>query len=168
MIDVSDYIIEAFNSKWGTGLYIKTEDDEGNPTLVVNLLGIEEFELDLKSAEQAIIEEGVDPDDYVVSVIDTVKFASDGDDDDIEATFKEIAKAMELIFEALISLDISHTVGDCVEDEDEKMCIGLWINVGIHPVPFYFKESWESLVRDNKDSEDYVKYIIVKHTGKLP
>jgi predicted RNase H-like HicB family nuclease len=164
MIDVSDYIIEAFNNKWGSGMYIKTEDEDGNPTLLVNIIGIEEFELDLMSAEQAIIDEGVDPDDYVVSVIETVHLAGD----DIEATFKEIAKAMELIFEALISLDIEHTVGDCVEDEDEKMCIGLWINIGIYPVPFYFKESWENLVRDNKDSEDYVKYIIVKHTGKLP
>ena len=48
MIDVSDYIIEAFNSKWGTGMYIKSEDEEGNPTLIVNLIGVEEFELDLK------------------------------------------------------------------------------------------------------------------------
>ena len=108
MIDVSDYIIEAFNNKWGSGMYIKTEDEDGNPTLLVNIIGIEEFELDLMSAEQAIIDEGVDPDDYVVSVIETVHLAGD----DIEATFKEIAKAMELIFEALISLDIDHTVGE--------------------------------------------------------
>lgn len=164
MIDVSDYIIEAFNNKWGSGIYIKSEDEDGNPTLIVNLIGVEEFELDLKSAELAIIDEGVDPDDYVVSVIDTIHFAGD----DSEATFKEIASAMELIFEALVSLDIDHTIGDCVEDEEENMCIGLWINIGIHPVPFYFKESWENLVRDQKDSEEYVKYIIVKHTGKLP
>lgn len=164
MIDVSDYIIEAFNSKWGSGMYIKSEDEEGNPTLIVNLMGVDEFELDLKSAEQAIIDEGVDPDDYVVSVIDTVHFAGE----DIEATFKEIARAMELIFEALISLDIEHTVGDCVEDEEENMCIGLWINIGIHPVPFYFKDSWENLVRDNIESEHYVKFTIVNHIGKLP
>jgi hypothetical protein len=164
MIDVSDYIIEAFNNHWGSGIYIKSEDEDGNPTLIINLLGIEEFELDLKTAEQAIIDEGVDPDDYVVSVIDTIHFAGD----DLEATFKEIAKAMELIFEALISLDISHSVGDCVEDEEENMCIGLWINIGIHPVPFYFKESWENLIRDQKNSEEYVEYIILKHTGKLP
>lgn len=164
MIDVSDYIIEAFNSKWGTGMYIKSEDEEGNPTLIVNLLGVEEFELDLKSAEQAIVDEGVDPDDYVVSVIDTIHFAGDN----LEATFKEIAKAMELIFEALITLDISHTVGDCVEDEEENMCIGLWINIGIHPVPFYFKDTWENLIRDQKDSEKYVKNVIIKHVGKIP
>lgn len=164
MIDVSDYIIEAFNSKWGSGMYIKSEDEEGNPTLIVNLIGVEEFELDLKSAEQAIVDEGVDPDDYVVSVIDTIHFAGDN----LEATFKEIAKAMELIFEALITLDISHTVGDCVEDEDENMCIGLWINIGIHPVPFYFKDTWENLIRDQKDSEKYVKNVIIKHVGKIP
>lgn len=164
MIDVSDYIIEAFNSKWGTGMYIKSEDEEGNPTLIVNLIGVEEFELDLKSAEQAIVDEGVDPDDYVVSVIDTIHFAGDN----LEATFKEIAKAMELIFEALITLDISHTVGDCVEDEEENMCIGLWINIGIHPVPFYFKDTWENLIRDQKDSEKYVKNVIIKHVGKIP
>lgn len=164
MIDVSDYIIEAFNSKWGSGMYIKSEDEEGNPTLIVNLIGVEEFELDLKSAEQAIVDEGVDPDDYVVSVIDTIHFAGDN----LEATFKEIAKAMELIFEALITLDISHTVGDCVEDEEENMCIGLWINIGIHPVPFYFKDTWENLIRDQKDSEKYVKNVIIKHVGKIP
>lgn len=164
MIDVSDYIIEAFNNNWGSGMYIKSEDEDGNPTLIVNIIGVEEFELDLKSAEQAIIDEGVDPDDYVVSVIDTVHLAGE----DIEASFKEIARAMELIFEALISLDIDHTVGDCVEDEDENMCIGLWINIGIYPVPFYFKDSWENLVRDNRDSEHYVKYTIVNHIGKLP
>ena len=164
MIDVSDYIIEAFNSKWGSGMYIKSEDEEGNPTLIVNLIGVEEFELDLKSAEQAIVDEGVDPDDYVVSVIDTIHFAGDN----LEATFKEIAKAMELIFEALITLDINHTVGDCVEDEEENMCIGLWINIGIHPVPFYFKDTWENLIRDQKDSEKYVKNVIIKHVGKIP
>lgn len=164
MIDVSDYIIEAFNSKWGSGMYIKSEDEEGNPTLIVNLIGVEEFELDLKSAEQAIVDEGVDPDDYVVSVIDTIHFAGEN----LEATFKEIAKAMELIFEALITLDISHTVGDCVEDEEENMCIGLWINIGIHPVPFYFKDTWESLIRDQKDSEKFVKSVIIKHVGKIP
>jgi len=164
MIDVSDYIIEAFNSKWGSGIYIKSEDEEGNPTLIVNLKGEEEFELDLKSAEQAIVDEGVDPDDYVVSVIDTINFAGDN----LEATFKEIAKAMELIFEALINLDISHTVGDCVEDEEENMCIGLWINIGIHPVPFYFNDTWENLIRDQKDSEKYVKNVIIKHVGKIP
>jgi hypothetical protein len=164
MIDVSDYRIEAFNSKWGSGMYIKSEDEEGNPTLIVNLIGVEEFELDLKSAEQAIVDEGVDPDDYVVSVIDTIHFAGDN----LEATFKEIAKAMELIFEALITLDISHTVGDCVEDEEENMCIGLWINIGIHPVPFYFKDTWENLIRDQKDSEKYVKNVIIKHVGKIP
>jgi len=130
----------------------------------VNLIGVEEFELDLKSAEEAIIDQGVDPDDYVVSIVDTIHFAGD----DIEATFKEIARAMELIFEALISLEIDHTVGDCVEDEEENMCIGLWVNIGIHPVPFYFKDSWENLVRDKRDSEHYVKYTVVNHIGKLP
>ena len=164
MIDVSDYIIEAFNSKWGTGMYIKSEDEEGNPTLIVNLIGVEEFELDLKSAEEAIVDQGVDPDDYVISIVDTIHFAGE----DIEATFKEIARAMELIFEALISLEIDHTVGDCVEDEEENMCIGLWVNIGIHPVPFYFKDSWENLVRDKRDSEHYVKYTVVNHIGKLP
>jgi hypothetical protein len=164
MIDVSDYVIEAFNSKWGSGLYVKSEDEDGNPTLIVNLIGVEEFELDLKSAEEAIIDQGVDPDDYVVSIVDTIHFAGD----DIEATFKEIARAMELIFEALISLEIDHTVGDCVEDEEENMCIGLWVNIGIHPVPFYFKDSWENLVRDKRDSEHYVKYTVVNHIGKLP
>ena len=84
------------------------------------------------------------------------------------ATAKEIARAMELIFEALISLEIDHTVGDCVEDEEENMCIGLWVNIGIHPVPFYFKDSWENLVRDKRDSEHYVKYTVVNHIGKLP
>jgi predicted RNase H-like HicB family nuclease len=164
MIDVSDYVIEAFNSKWGSGLYVKSEDEDGNPTLIVNLIGVEEFELDLKSAEEAIIDQGVDPDDYVVSIVDTIHFAGD----DIEATFKEIARAMELIFEALISLEIDHTVGDCVEDEEENTCIGLWVNIGIHPVPFYFKDSWENLVRDKRDSEHYVKYTVVNHIGKLP
>ena len=118
MIDVSDYVIEAFNSKWGSGLYVKSEDEDGNPTLIVNLIGVEEFELDLKSAEEAIVDQGVDPDDYVISIVDTIHFAGE----DIEATFKEIARAMELIFEALISLEIDHTVGDCVEDEEENMC----------------------------------------------
>ena len=164
MIDVSDYVIEAFNSKWGTGLYVKSEDEDGNPTLIVNLIGVEEFELDLKSAEEAIVDQGVDPDDYVISIVDTIHFAGE----DIEATFKEIARAMELIFEALISLEIDHTVGDCVEDEEENMCIGLWVNIGIHPVPFYFKDSWENLVRDKRDSEHYVKYTVVNHIGKLP
>ena len=164
MIDVSDYIIEAFNSKWGSGLYVKSEDEDGNPTLIVNLIGVEEFELDLKSAEEAIVDQGVDPDDYVISIVDTIHFAGE----DIEATFKEIARAMELIFEALISLEIDHTVGDCVEDEEENMCIGLWVNIGIHPVPFYFKDSWENLVRDKRDSEHYVKYTVVNHIGKLP
>lgn len=164
MIDVSDYIIEAFNSKWGTGMYIKSEDEEGNPTLIVNLIGVEEFELDLKSAEEAIVDQGVDPDDYVISIVDTIHFAGDN----VEATFKEIAKAMELIFEALITLDISHTVGDCVEDEEENMCIGLWINIGIHPVPFFFKDTWENLIREQKDTEKYVKNVIIKHVGKIP
>jgi hypothetical protein len=164
MIDVSDYVIEAFNSKWGSGLYVKSEDEDGNPTLIVNLIGVEEFELDLKSAEEAIVDQGVDPDDYVISIVDTIHFAGE----DIEATFKEIARAMELIFEALISLEIDHTVGDCVEDEEENMCIGLWVNIGIHPVPFYFKDSWENLVRDKRDSEHYVKYTVVNHIGKLP
>ena len=164
MIDVSDYIIEAFNSKWGTGMYIKSEDEEGNPTLIVNLIGVEEFELDLKSAEEAIVDQGVDPDDYVISIVDTIHFAGDN----LEATFKEIAKAMELIFEALITLDISHTVGDCVEDEEENMCIGLWINIGIHPVPFFFKDIWENLIREQKDTEKYVKNVIIKHVGKIP
>ena len=164
MIDVSDYIIEAFNSKWGTGMYIKSEDEEGNPTLIVNLIGVEEFELDLKSAEEAIVDQGVDPDDYVISIVDTIHFAGDN----LEATFKEIAKAMELIFEALITLDISHTVGDCVEDEEENMCIGLWINIGIHPVPFFFKDTWKNLIREQKDTEKYVKNVIIKHVGKIP
>ena len=164
MIDVSDYVIEAFNSKWGSGLYVKSEDEDGNPTLIVNLIGVEEFELDLKSAEEAIVDQGVDPDDYVISIVDTIHFAGE----DIEATFKEIAREMELIFEALISLEIDHTVGDCVEDEEENMCIGLWVNIGIHPVPFYFKDSWENLVRDKRDSEHYVKYTVVNHIGKLP
>ena len=164
MIDVSDYIIEAFNSKWGTGMYIKSEDEEGNPTLIVNLIGVEEFELDLKSAEEAIVDQGVDPDDYVISIVDTIHFAGE----DIEATFKEIARAMELIFEALISLEIDHTVGDCVEDEEENMCIGLWINIGIHPVPFFFKDTWENLIREQKDTEKYVKNVIIKHVGKIP
>ena len=164
MIDVSDYIIEAFNSKWGTGMYIKSEDEEGNPTLIVNLIGVEEVELDLKSAEEAIVDQGVDPDDYVISIVDTIHFAGDN----LEATFKEIAKAMELIFEALITLDISHTVGDCVEDEEENMCIGLWINIGIHPVPFFFKDTWENLIREQKDTEKYVKNVIIKHVGKIP
>ena len=164
MIDVSDYVIEAFNSKWGSGLYVKSEDEDGNPTLIVNLIGVEEFELDLKSAEEAIVDQGVDPDDYVISIVDTIHFAGDN----LEATFKEIAKAMELIFEALITLDISNTVGDCVEDEEENMCIGLWINIGIHPVPFFFKDIWENLIREQKDTEKYVKNVIIKHVGKIP
>ena len=164
MIDVSDYVIEAFNSKWGSGLYVKSEDEDGNPTLIVNLIGVEEFELDLKSAEEAIVDQGVDPDDYVISIVDTIHFAGDN----LEATFKEIAKAMELIFEALITLNTGHTVGDCVEDEEENMCIGLWINIGIHPVPFFFKDTWENLIREQKDTEKYVKNVIIKHVGKIP
>jgi len=48
------------------------------------------------------------------------------------------------------------------------MCIGLWINIGIHPVPFYFNDTWENLIRDQKDSEKYVKNVIIKHVGKIP
>jgi hypothetical protein len=162
MIDVSDYIVESIKNIWGDGEFYKSVDEEGNKTLVVILEGLEEFEIDLKTAETAIIDDGINPDDYAHRIIRTIQFY--GED---EANFEQIAKSMELIFEVLTRMDADYTVGDCVKDEEEEnMCIGLWINVGIYPVPFYFKDTWENLVRDERNATEYVRYVIFNHTGK--
>jgi hypothetical protein len=163
MIDVSAYIIEGIRKVWGEGNFTKSDDELGNKILIVELEGLQEFEIDLKSAESAILEDGVNPDDYAYRILKTIEFQGE----DEEANFNEIAKSMELVFTALSFMQVDYTVGDCVEDEEEEnMCIGLWINIGIYPIPFYFKDTWENLVRDDKESMDYVRYVIFKHTGK--
>lgn len=163
MIDVSDYIIESIRNIWGDGHFERSVDEDGNKTLVVILEGLEEFEIDLKTAELAIIEDGVNPDDYAHRILKTIQFYGDED----EANFEQIARSMELIFDALTKMQADYTVGDCVEDEEEdNMCIGLWINIGIYPIPFYFKDTWENIVRDERDAKEYVRYTIFKHTGK--
>ena len=163
MIDVSDYIIESIKNIWGDGIFEISVDEDGNKTLVVILEGLEEFEIDLKTAELAIIDDGVTPDDYAHRILKTIQFYGDEN----EANFEQIARFMELIFEVLSQMQADYTVGDCVEDEEEdNMCIGLWINIGIYPIPFYFKDICENLVRDEMDAKEYVRYVVFKHTGK--
>lgn len=166
-VDVSEYIIEAFKNKWGDSSFEKIYDEDDNPVLLVNLKGMEEFEIDLEEAEHLIIEENIDPDDYVVSVIHAARFLAL--DEQSEGTFSEIAKAMDKVLVYLIESEINHTVGDCVQAEDEEnMCCGIWINIDIHPVPFYFKDCWENLIRDELNVEEYVKSVIIKHVGRMP
>lgn len=169
-VDVSEYIIDAFKSKWQHSSFERIHDEEESPILLVNLKGMESFEIDLEEAEHLLIDEDIDVDDYVLSVIHAAKFLSeDGEEDREEGTFVQIAKAMDMVLVFLLSSGIEHSVGSCVEAEDEEnMCCGIWINIGIHPVPFYFKECWENLIRDGVDVKKFVKKIIIKHVGKMP
>ena len=168
-VDVSEYIMDAFKSKWQNYSFEKIQDEEESPILLVSLKGMESFEIDLQEAEHLIIDENIDVEDYVLSVIHAAKFLSEEDEDSEEGTFVQIAKAMDMVLVFLLSSGIEHTVGSCVEAEDEEnMCCGIWINIGIHPVPFYFKECWENLIKDEIDVKKFVKKIIIKHVGKMP
>lgn len=167
-VDVSEYIIDAFKHKWENSSFERIHDDEDTPILLVNLKGMESFEIDLEEAEHLLIEENIDLDDYVLSVIHAAKFISEEGDTE-EGTFVQIAKAMDMVLVFLLASGIDHTVGSCVEAEDEEnMCSGIWINIGIHPVPFLFKECWENLIRDEVSVDEFVKDIIIKHVGRMP
>lgn len=166
-IDVSDYLKAAFDEKYGEGNYIKTVNDEGNSVLLVNIKGIELFEIDLNLAEQAIIDEGIEPAEFVQEAIFNVELLSTELKKD--GTYNEIATAMDMIFRYLIEAEVDYSVGDCVETEDEDdMCCGLWLNVGLHPVPFYFEDVWINLIKEKKDVAEYVRDIIIYHIGYMP
>lgn len=176
-VDMSEYIINAMKSKWNDSSYEVIYDEGEPPVLLVNLKGMESFEIDLDEAEHLILDEDIDLDDYVLSVIHAARFLSDSEDeDDREGTFLQIARAMDMVLMFLLNSGIDHSVGSCVQiEEDEEdgedntdMCSGIWINIGIHPVPFYFKECWENLIRDEGSVEEFVKDVIVKHIGKMP
>ncbi len=169
-MDVSEYLIDAFRTNFGPGEFHKDVDEENNPVLIVNLLGFEEFEIDLISAESSIIDEGIDPDKFVQSVIESVKlFMDDPECDQDDKSFSDMSVIMEMVIEAIERLDLPFQIADPVNSKYiEGMCIGLWINIGQHPVPFYFKDAWENIVRKQKSPDIYVKEIIVQHVGKIP
>ncbi len=176
-MDMSEYIIDAFREKWGNGTFEQGVDEDGSPVLHVHLIGIVEFSIDLKAAEHALLELNIDPEAYVESIIESAKVASifededDNLDDDVDGTFSEIADAMDMIFIALMELNLidDDAVGDPLESDTQPgMCMGLWINIGIHPVPFYFYDSWKNIIRDKRPVTDYVKMVIIKHVGKIP
>lgn len=168
-VDVSDYLKDAFQQKCGdNGIYVKTEDDEGNPILLVDIKGMEAFEIDLDLAEKAIIDNGIDPSVFVMKAIESVslltsKMTNSG------GTFGEISKGMEQVFDYLADDEIDFVVGDCVESEEEEdMCEGLWVNIGIHPIPFYFEDVWKNIIKDKRDVGEYVREVIVNHIGYMP
>jgi len=166
-IDVSDYLKAAFDEKYGGGVYIKSVDDKGNSVLLVNIEGIDLFEVDLKLAEQAIIDEGIDPSEFVFEAVEGVQILSSLNN--TEGTFREIATAMDMIFTYFDDEEIEFSVGDCVQaDDEEEMCSGLWINIGIHPIPFYFEDVWINLIKEKRNPSEYVREIIINHIGYMP
>ena len=167
-VDVSDYLKDAFQEKCGDNVvYIKTEDEHGNPILLVDIKGLEPFEIDLDLAEKAIVDNGIDPSIFVMKAIESVTILS-AKLTDTGGTFGEISKSMEMIFDYLTDEDVEFEVGDCVESEsDEDMCIGLWVNIGIHPIPFYFQDAWENLISEKRDVSEYVKEVIINHVGRM-
>lgn len=168
MMDMSDYLISSFREKWGEGVFEKIQDEDGTPLLHVQLPGMVDFEIDLEAAEHAILEENVDPDDYVMTIIEVSKIDS-GDDSEFDLTFEEISDAMSVLFETLIDMEIDHTIGGGVESTTRPdMVEGLWVNIGIHPVPFIFLDVWLNIVFKEIPAEEYIKSVIIKHVGKLP
>lgn len=176
MMDMSEYLINAFRDMWGGGTFEKDVDESGNPMLNVRLIGMSEFSIDLRAAEHAILEEGVTPEDYAASIVESSKLdsilESDDDEDENDRTFDEIALAMDIVIESLIALDYisddTHVGDPVIAEDDPQACEGLWINIGIHPVPFLFADAWKNLIHKKRSPEEYVKEVIIRHVGKLP
>ena len=170
-MDVSEYLINAFNEIFGNGEYSTYEDEDGSMVLSVKLIGLEEFEFDLKDVEIALLELDypIDINDYVMSAVEAVSLSGDYNIEMKNYTFKDVADVMEMILSAITEIGLPYEISDPIEsEEDPSISSGYWINIGQYPVPFYFEDALMNLIAAKRPADLYVKEIIVQHVGRIP